>query len=232
MRILVVEDEPQIAGMLRDHLVKQGFVADAVGSMSEAEAALACASFDLVILDRRLPDGEGLELLPACRKSQPSSPVIVLTALDQVGQRISGLDSGADDYVTKPFDVNELMARIRAVLRRKSTATAPIIRFGSVGFDPVTRSVTIGDKPIVLPRRELALLESLISRAGRVVPREVLINEMFGFDDEIQSNTLDAHVSRLRAKLAAADAAVAVHTVRGIGYLLDVAAGDSVPVAT
>jgi two-component system OmpR family response regulator len=224
VRILIVEDEPEIAGLLRDHLVRQGFVADAVESLGDAEEAIACAPFDLILLDRRLPDGDGLALLPVCRKAQPACPVIVLTALDRIDQRISGLDSGADDYVAKPFDIDELMARIRAVLRRKSAGASPVICFGAISFDPVTRAVAIRQQPMILPRRELALLESLISRAGRVVPRDVLINEMFSFEDEIQSNTLDAHVSRLRAKLVANDAGVAVHPIRGIGYLLDLTA--------
>lgn len=221
MRILVVEDEDDIATIVRVKLQQQGYVVDVVGSLGEAEAAAMCAAYTLVILDRRLPDGDGLQLVPRIRQIQSETPIIMLTALDSVSAKVAGLNSGADDYVSKPFDGDELLARIRAVLRRPSKAGSPPVIVGHLSFSPETRTVMVGNDPIVLPRRELALLEALILRARRVVQREVLLNELFGYADDIQSNTLDAHVSRLRARLKSVNAGIAIHPVRGVGYLLD-----------
>lgn len=225
MRILVVEDEDDIASIVRAKLQQQGFIVDIVGSLGEAEAAMMCAAYTLVILDRRLPDGDGLHLVPRIRQVQLGTPVIMLTALDSVSAKVAGLNSGADDYLSKPFDSDELLARMRAVLRRPSKAWSPPVVVGRLSFSPVTRTVMVGDDTIVVPRRELALLEALIMRARRVVQREVLLNEMFGYADDIQSNTLDAHVSRLRGRLKAANAGVVIHPVRGVGYLLDLGSG-------
>lgn len=225
MRILVVEDEVEIAAIVRAKLQQQGFIVDIVASLSEAEAAIACATYKLIILDRRLPDGDGLHLVPRIRQMQADTPVIILTALDSVSAKVAGLNSGADDYVSKPFDSDELLARIRAILRRPSKSGSPPVVIGRLSFSPDTRSVMVGDDIMVVPRRELALLEALMMRARRVVQREVLLDEVFGFDDEIQSNTLDAHVSRLRGRLNAAKAGVVIHPVRGVGYLLDLHPG-------
>lgn len=221
MRILVVEDEDDIAAIVHAKLQQQGFTVDVVVNLGEAEAAISCASYSLVILDRRLPDGDGLYLVPRIRQQQTDTPVIMLTALDSVGDKVAGLNSGADDYLSKPFDSDELLARIRAVLRRPSKGGSPPVVVGRLSFAPDTRTVMVGNDMIVVPRRELALLEALMMRARRVVQREVLLNDMFGFEDEIQSNTLDAHVSRLRGRLNAAKAGVVIHPVRGVGYLLD-----------
>ena len=196
-----------------------GFIVDRVGSIAEAEAALTIGRHALVLLDRRLPDGDGLALLPSIRTASPGIPVIVLTALDDVRDKVRGLDAGADDYLAKPFDADELLARIRAALRRPGGELPPAIRCGDLRFDPASREVTVGDRLLVLGRRELALLQALIRRAGRVVQRDALQEAIYGFDDEIQSNALDAHVSRLRARLAVAR--VAIHPVRGVGYMLD-----------
>ena len=226
MRILLIEDEPAMARLVAEHVKANGFVVDQVGLIGDAEAALAVARYELVLLDRRLPDGDGITLLGRIRREQPGAGVIVLTALDAVRDRIRGLDAGADDYLVKPFDADELMARMRAALRRPGGEAPPPIICGRLAFEPASREVTVAGERVILKRRELALLECLMRRVRRVVQRETLIEEVYGFDDEIQSNTLDAHVSRLRSRLADLAAGIAIHPVRGVGYFID-EAGDA-----
>ncbi len=219
MRMLLIEDEPEMSRLIARCVTDAGFMVDCVGSLAEAEAALAIKRYALALLDRRLPDGDGLALLPFLRSSAPGTPVIVLTALDEVREKVRGLNAGADDYLAKPFDMDELLARIRAALRRPGGEPPPAISCGDVVFDPATRDVTVRGELLVLGRRELVLLEILICRAGRVVQRGTLLNEVYGFDDEVQPNALDAHVSRLRGRLI--KARVVIHPVRGVGYMLD-----------
>lgn len=221
MRILLVEDEPEMAALIATNVAAAGFTVDRVHSIAETDAALSVARYVLVLLDRRLPDGDGLTLVRRVRRTQPGIPVIVLSALDGVPERVRGLDEGADDYLGKPFDTDELLARIRAALRRPGADDAPPVACGRLGFDLATRVVTIGGSPLILKRRELAVLESLVRRVGRVVQRDTLVEEVYGFDDDVQSNTLDAHVSRLRARLAELGAGVVIHPVRGVGYMID-----------
>ncbi len=221
MRVLLIEDEPQMARLIAAQIGDAGYVVDRVASISEAEAALAVARYALVLLDRRLPDGDGVALLCRVRARQPGVPVIILTALDDVADKVRGLDAGADDYLTKPFVKEELLARIRAALRRPGGEPTPPIRCGRLSFDPAARAVAVAGEVVILKRRELALIESLIRRVGRVVLRETLMSEVYGFADDIQSNTLDAHVSRLRSRLAHCEAGVVIYPVRGIGYMLD-----------
>lgn len=223
MRILVVEDEAEMARLLAARLGAAGFLADQAASAAEALEAATLHPYALVLLDRRLPDGDGAGLVPALRRARPGVPIIVVSALDGVADRVQGLDAGADDYLAKPFDGDELLARIRAALRRPGAAPPPPITCGGLTFDPGLREASVAGRAIRLRRRELAILEALMLRAGRVVPRERLVEACFGLDDFVQPATLESHVSRLRAKLAVAAAGVAIHPVRGVGYLLDAA---------
>jgi DNA-binding response OmpR family regulator len=219
--VLLVEDEPEMARLVGDSVARAGYVVDIAGTIDAAEGAVAMARYGLVLLDRRLLDGDGIALLRRIRRSQPGVPVIVLTALDAVPDRVHGLDAGADDYISKPCNTDELLARMRAALRRPGGEAAPPIVCGKITFDPATHEVTVHGTPTTLGRRELALLSALIRRRGRVVLRETLLDEVYGFDTEVNSNTLDAHVSRLRARLTRLSSGVAVHPVRGVGYMLD-----------
>ncbi len=220
MRILLVEDDPEMAIALRAALTSADIVVDLAPTMEVASAAIAIASYDAIILDRGLPDGDGLTLLGDLRGTSREVPVIVLTAKGDVADRIDGLDAGADDYMTKPFSTEELLARLRAVQRRPSAISPSTLRAGRLVFDLGERVAMIDDIPLRLPRRELLLLEVLVRRLGRTVQRAFIEDAVYGFDDEIQSNSLDAHVSRLRKKLADGGAGLEIHGIRGVGYLL------------
>lgn len=222
MRALVVEDEKEMGRILATELDAQGFSVDAVPSLSAARTALLLGRYALVLLDRRLADGDGLLLVPGIRSRQPDASIIVLSALGDAGERVAGLDAGADDYLGKPFHVDELRARIRAVMRRpaQSGHLAPV-RCGNLCYDAGSRDITVQGQRVVLRRREAALLGALMRRARRVVRRETLIEEVYGFDEEPTSNSLEAHVSRLRSKLQEIEAGVILQPVRGVGYLID-----------
>ncbi|WP_411839024.1 response regulator transcription factor [Paracoccus sp. ME4] len=220
MRIMLVEDEAGLAEMLAGFLRRERFVVDHLACLGDACEAAAMVDYDLALLDRSLPDGDGLSLLPALRARNPGIPVIILSARGEVEDRVAGLDHGADDYLVKPFALDEMLARIRAVRRRPAQVLQDPIGAGAVIFDPVHDTVEIGGRPVILPRRELRVLATLIRRRGRTVLRETLEQGVFGMDDEIQSNTLDSHVSRLRRRLREADAGVEIHAIRGVGYLL------------
>jgi DNA-binding response OmpR family regulator len=220
VRLLVIEDESRIAEILRKSLARAGFVVDVVASCADAQAALAGFPYDVAILDLGLPDGDGLNLLSAVRSAGNQSPILVLTARDAVEDRVSGLDAGADDYLVKPFAVTELVARIKALLRRPGGALGTTLKAGNVNFDTIGRDVRIADTSLLLPRRESAILELLMRRLGRVVPKVVLEEKLYGIDDELESNAIPVHVHHLRRKLMDAGADAEIHTVRGVGYLL------------
>jgi DNA-binding response OmpR family regulator len=220
MRLLVVEDETRIAELVQGALTRVGFTVDAVALCSEARAALAVTSYDAAIVDLGLPDGDGLNLLGELRSGGNLTPVLVLTARDAVEDRVRGLDTGADDYLVKPFAMTELIARTKALLRRPGGALGVVLRAGNISFDTVARDVNIGGIPLVLPRRENAILEHLMRRLGRVVPKAVFEEKLYGLDDEHGSNTIPVHVHHLRRKLLDAGATAEIHTVRGVGYLL------------
>ncbi|TJZ88994.1 response regulator transcription factor [Paracoccus gahaiensis] len=220
MRIILVEDEPGLAEMLRRFLERERFVVDHLDCLAAAGDACAMVDYDLALLDRTLPDGDGLALVGALRQRRPGIPIIMLSARGDIGDRVTGLDHGADDYLVKPFALDEMLARIRAVSRRPSQMQGDRIEAGAVVFEPATDAVEVSGQSMTLPRRELRVLAALIRRRGRTVMRETLEQAVFGFDDEIQSNTLDSHVSRLRRRLREADAGVEIHAIRGVGYLL------------
>jgi DNA-binding response OmpR family regulator len=221
MRILLVEDDFQLAGSLADRVSAAGYVVDCVSAGEDAEAAVAAISYPLVILDRRLPDGDSVRRISALRRFHPGIRIIVLTALDATIDKIGGLDAGADDYLTKPVDPDEWLARIRAALRRPGGTVQPSVACGRLVYDPAAREFRRGGEVIFLKRRELLILEALIMRARRVVQGTVFMDQVYGFNEEIQSNTLDAHISRLRARLLVFDAGVVIHPIRGVGYMLN-----------
>ncbi len=220
MRILLVEDEPELASMLRAMLERQGYVVDHAATLEVAEEAISLIEHDVALLDRKLDDGDGMSLLALIRRRRPNLPVIVISALGKPMDRIHGLDQGADDYLAKPFLTEELLARIRAVLRRPASVQIEALTVANVEFDITRGIVQVDGQALELPRREYLALEALIRRAGQTVRRASLEQSVYGADDEIQSNSLDANISRLRRKLADAGANVEIHPVRGVGYLL------------
>jgi len=220
VRVLVVEDDPQLGPWLRDALATAFGSSDMVTTLDEGRAAVAVRNFELVVIDRGLPDGDGLALLPDLRQQKPSPATVVLTALDDPIDIARALDDGADDYIAKPFEPIELVARAKAVLRRLFLDRGAVVSIGNLSYDIVNRAVCIDQNPIVVPRRELAILEAMVRRTGRVVLRETLEAATYGFEDEIQSNAIEAHVSRLRRRLREANCKVAIRPVRGLGYLL------------
>lgn len=220
MRVLIVEDEPDLASFLSSLLLGAGLVVDRIGSLEEALRALKTAPFDIAIVDRRLPDGDGLSIVKAMKGSEIRPAFLILTARDAKSDVIEGLNAGADDYLVKPFEPDELLARVRAIVRRKNPSRSLVTCIGNLSIDLDGGGVSITNTPLALRRRELLILQALALRAGRVVTREVLIDAVYGFDDLIESNTLEAQISRLRRKLRDATAEVEISSLRGIGYIL------------
>jgi DNA-binding response OmpR family regulator len=220
MKVLVVEDDTQLALWLRDTFLAAFGAADAVGSLEEGRAAVAVMPFDLVVLDRRLPDGDGLELLPILRQHRPCPATLMVTAIDDATDIARALDGGADDYIAKPFEPIELVARARAVLRRVSVDQGATATICNLSFDVANRMASVDGRAVAVPRRELAILEALIRRPGRVVLRGTLEAAVYGFDEEIQSNAIDSHVSRLRRRLRESNCVATIRPIRGLGYLL------------
>jgi DNA-binding response OmpR family regulator len=220
MRLLIVEDEARIVELLAASLKQAGFVTDAVSQCADALEALSLLPYDAAVLDLGLPDGDGLNLLAQLRSDRNPVPVLVLTARDAVEARVAGLNAGADDYLVKPFAMTELVARVKALLRRPGGALGAALRAGNIVFDTIERHVGVGGKSLFLTRRESAVLEHLMRRLGRVVPKAILEEKLYGIDDELASNAIPVHVHHLRRKLLGAKATVEIHTVRGVGYLL------------
>jgi DNA-binding response OmpR family regulator len=220
LRVLLIEDEARIVELLSTALSRAGFVVDAVATCADGSEALALTPYDAAILDLGLPDGDGLDLLAAARSSGNEVPILVLTARDAVEDRVRGLDTGADDYLVKPFAMSELVARTKALLRRPGGALGTTLQAGNITFDTIGRDVKVGDQSIALPRRESAILEHLMRRLGRVVPKTVLEEKLYGIDEELESNAIPVHVHHLRRKLLDAGGTAEIHTVRGVGYLL------------
>ena len=219
MRLLLVEDNDRLAQLVVKGLSEAGFTADRVARLDEAAAALATGKFDTVVLDLSLPDGDGGEWLRKRRAAGDKLPFLMLTARASTGDKVKGLNSGADDYLAKPFEMEELVARLKALLRRPGGVLGLTLELGRLSFDTVHRETAVAGRRLSLSASELTLLELLLRRAGRVVPRRLLEEGLYGFDDDVGPNSLEAHVSRLRKKLEAAEAGVEIHTLRGVGYL-------------
>ena len=224
MRVLLVEDQADLRCSLGTGLRAEGYAVDAAADGEEAWYYLHDGAYDLVILDRLLPELDGLSLLRRLRATGSSVPVLLLTALDAVADRVAGLDAGADDYLVKPFHVPELLARMRSLVRRHYGGSEPVLRCGRLTLDPAAKRVTWDDQALDLTAREFALLEMLLHQAGDVVSRSELWEQLYDFASSSTSNVLDVLVARLRKKLQAAGAPPLIHTRRGQGYLLQEAA--------
>jgi two-component system OmpR family response regulator len=219
MRVLLSEDDEILADGISKALRQAGFAVDHVATGIDADQALQSNNFDLLILDLGLPGIDGLEVLRRLRTRKQVLPVLILTARDRLEDRVTGLDFGADDYLTKPFDLPELEARVRALLRRGRVAADVEVVYGALRFDTVGRRVTVHDQQLELSARELAVLEILLQRGGKVVSKEQLIEHMYGWDEEVSHNAMEVNVHRLRKKLEAAG--INIRTIRGLGYLLE-----------
>ena len=220
MRILLIEDELELALAIESALGKRNIAVDCVSSLSEARYAIRECQYKVVLLDRLLPDGDGLTAIPDLRAAAPGIPVIVLTAAGEIAARVEGLDAGADDYLAKPFSMDELTARLRALARRAPIMQTHKVTVGALEIDLVSLTAHVRGEPLGLRRRELLALQALVESAGKTVQRDQLIARVYGLGEDIQSNALDAHISRLRSKLTLHDAGIEIRPARGIGYLL------------
>jgi len=220
MRILLIEDHRRLAEAIAEGLDREGFGVDVFTTAGDGEAAARTLCYDAIILDLGLPDRDGLCLLKALRVAGSSTPVLILTARDGIDARVSGLDAGADDYLLKPFEMKELAARLRALLRRPGAVLGAVLKAGNVQLDSVGRVVTVNGLPTSIPRREFDVLELLMRRAGQVVTRTALEEKTYGLNDPVLPNALEAAVSRLRKHLPGASAGVSILAMRGVGYLL------------
>jgi two-component system response regulator QseB len=220
MRLILVEDNERLAGFVAKGLRNTGFTVDVLGSGADAQAALATTTYDAMVLDLGLPDVDGMAMLKKLRSGGNNLPILVLTARDGIGDRVKGLDAGADDYMVKPFAIEEMSARLRALLRRPTRAVDKAFRLGNVSFDAASRELLINGVGTQLARREIDILEQLLRRVNHVVPKAVLEHNIFGIDDEVSPNALEVAMSRLRKSLRQANADVEVITFRNLGYML------------
>ena len=220
MRMLIVEDDAPLALVLRDGLTPIGLAVDVAPDVATAQDFLAAAEFDILILDLGLPDGDGLTLLRALRRRGAAMPVLILTARDAPGEKVTGLDAGADDYLAKPFHMPELVSRARALLRRPGRELLLHLGQGNLRLDPASRQVSVGDRVVSLSHRETTLLELFLRAHDRVLTREQIEAGLYDFATTIGSNAVDVLVYRLRHKLGDLGATANVHTLRGVGYML------------
>jgi len=219
MRVLVVEDDSALARGLVAALKLSGLTVDHEADGSNAARLATEEPYSLVVLDLGLPGLSGFEVLRSIRAAGAEVPVMILTARDAVADRVKGLDLGADDYLLKPFDLAEFEARVRALIRRGQGSPSPVLRCGALALDRATGTATLADEPLALRRRELAVLMALMARAGKVVPKERLAAEIFGFDEAVAPNALELYIARLRKKLT--PGGPEIRTIRGLGYLLE-----------
>src|SRR5687768_16546458 len=220
MRVLLVEDNPELVSLLKKGLAQSGFSADSVGTVGDARHVVATIKYAAIVLDLGLPDEDGLSLLREIRHGHDTTPVLVLTARNGVSDRVTGLREGADDYLPKPFAMEELVARLQALLRRPGNLLGKLISFGNVALDTEGRQVFVAGVSRTFPARETAVLEILLRRGGHVAPKRLFEDHLFGLSGDIGSNAVEVYVHRLRKMLADAGAAVKIHTVRGVGYLM------------
>ncbi|WP_259782163.1 response regulator [Aestuariispira ectoiniformans] len=217
MRILLIEDEANLADAITGHLTAAGEAVDWVSLLSEADLALTSVSYDIILLDLNLPDGSGLDLLRQVRKRGDATPCIIMTAMDQISDRIAGLNAGADDYLVKPFDLDEMMARVSAVARRYSGNPNPMTTIGDLEIDQANRLVFVSGKQIDLTSREWAILDQFIRRPSATIAKRQLEDALYNFGAEVESNTVEVYISRLRKKLGSQT----IKTVRGVGYRME-----------
>ena len=216
MRILLVEDDLMIGESVLDLLRAEHYAVDWVKDGEMAEVALQGQSYDLVMLDLGLPRRDGIEVLRRLRAQKNRTPVLIVSARDAVAQRVAGLDSGADDYIVKPYDLDELLARIRALMRRAAGRAEPLYEHSGVTIDPVSREVNVDQKPVVLSAREWAVLEMLMARPGQVFSRRQLEEKLYSWKDEVSSNAVEVYIHGLRKKLGS----TLIQNVRGVGYMI------------
>lgn len=216
MRVLLAEDDPMIGASVRQGLSQDGFTVDWVEDGRAAELALANGVHDALLLDLGLPRRAGLEVLGAMRRRGDLRPVLILTARDAVADRVAGLDAGADDYMVKPFELDELAARLRALLRRSSGRAVPVLTHGEVELDPAAHEVRRNGEPVALSAREFALLEALLARPGAILSRVQLEEKLYGWADSVESNAVEVHIHALRRKLGADF----IRNVRGVGWMV------------
>lgn len=214
MRLLLVEDDQFFGEIFSDYLSKAGYVVDWLKDGSEAELAVKMCEYDLLLLDLGLPRRAGMDILKAIRINNSKLPVLIISGQESVEARVQGLDSGADDFLVKPFTQDELMARIRAILRRSSRATDSIITHGLLSLDLDSHEVSFGGKLVDLPRREFAMLKTLLNQRGKVMAKQQIEDKLYGWDSEVASNAIDVHIHQLRKKFGSD----LIHTLRGVGY--------------
>jgi two-component system response regulator TctD len=220
VRLLLVEDNERFAALLKQGLTSAGFTVDVLATAADAAAVLRTSRPDVMILDLGLPDGDGLGVLTEMRDRADATPVLILTARGSVKDRVAGLQSGADDYMVKPFALEELVARLQALLRRPGHLLGLALKLGNLTLDTVARQVFVGEAPVAFSAREVAVLEHLLRRSGRVVAKTLLESSLYGLSQEVGSNAVEVYVHRLRRHLVEIGASVQVHTVRGVGYMI------------
>lgn len=220
MRLLIIEDNQRLSALIAAGLGRQGYACDLALTLGEADDCVASADYDAIILDLGMPDGDGLEWLAQSRRNGRMMPALVLTARGALGDRIAGLDAGADDYLVKPVEIEEVAARLRALLRRPGNRAPTVMTSGAISFDAASRAGTVSGISLDLSRREADLLELLMRREGVVIQRAAIEEALYNFNDPVTPNAIEAVVSRLRRKLDENGQMGRLHTVRGVGYML------------